>query len=154
MKYFLIGTVLETKNLSPNGFQYKLQQRLDDWLGKDKTQIKVEELNDHTMKFTMYRKYGDWYEDPQLNYKNSVFEWDEVVLLGEGYQTGTEADFETHPGRYVIYHGENDFFNDYKELAKGNRCTKIKHLEQQSFLDRIEFTVELAKAPSTKKAHS
>lgn len=153
MKYYLIGAVLDTKNLSPNGFQYKLQQRLDDWLGKDKTQIKVDEINDHAMKFTLYRKYGEWYEDPQLNYKDSVFEWDESILLGEGHQTGTEADFETHPGRYVIYHDKNDFFNDYKELAKENRCTKIKHLEQQSYLDRIEFTVELAKAPSTKKAN-
>ena len=152
MKYFLIGTILETKNLSPNGFQFKLQQRLDDWLGKDKTQIKVEELNDHTMKFTMYRKYGDWFEDPQrFQPQTSVFSWDEKILLGDGYQIGTEADFENHHGRYVIYHDENDFFSDYKELAKENHCTRIKHLEQQSFLDRIEFTIELAKAPSTKK---
>ena len=150
MKYFLIGTVLDTKSLSPNGFQFILQQRLDDWLGKDKAQIKVDALNNNTMKFTLYRKYGDWYEDPQLNYKDSVFEWDEVVLLGEGYQTGTEADFETHTGRYVIYHDEEDFFSNYKELAKENHCTKIKYLEQQSYLDRIEFTVELVSRTAKK----
>ena len=40
-----------------------------------------------------------------------------------------------------------------KENVKENRCTKIKHLEQQSFLDRIEFTVELAKALSSKKTN-
>ena len=38
---------------------------------------------------------------------------------------------------------ENDFFQDYKEMAKENHCTRIKHLSQQAFLDRIEFTVEL-----------
>lgn len=144
MKYFLVGTVLDTKSLSPNGFQFVLQQRLDNWLGKDKTQIKVEVLNDHTMKFTLYRKYGDWYEDPQRFKPNdNVFSWDKIILLGDGYQTGTEADFDTHNGRYAIYHDQEDFFYDYKEKVKGNRCTKIKHLEQQSFLDRIEFTVEL-----------
>jgi hypothetical protein len=144
MKYFLIKTVLDSKKLSPIGMQTLLQQRLDDWLGKDKTQIKVDALNNNTMKFTLYRKYGDWYEDPQrFQPQTSVFSWDEIILLGDGYDTGKEADFETHIGKYVIYHDENDFFNKYKELAKKSHCTRIKHLEQQSYLDRIEFTVEL-----------
>ena len=144
MKYFLINTVLDTKNLSPIGIQTLLQQRLDAWLGKDKTQIKVDALNGNTMKFTLYRKYGDWYSDPQMFQPNdNVFSWDEIILLGEGYQTGTEADFDTHNGRYTIYHDQEDFFYDYKEKVKESRCTRIKHLEQQSFLDRIEFTVEL-----------
>ena len=144
MKYFLIGTVLDAKNLSPIGMQTLLQQRLDAWLGKDKTQIKVEELNDHAMRFTLYRKYGYWYEDPQrFQPQTSVFSWDEHILLGDDYETGTTADFETLTGRYVISYHEDDFFRDYKEKAKENHCTKIKHLEQQSFLDRIEFTVEL-----------
>ena len=154
MKYFLIGTVLDTKSLSTNGFQFMLQQRLDDWLGKDKTQIKVEELNGHTMKFTLYRKYGDWFEDPQRFKPNdNVFSWDEHILLGDDYQTGTTADFDNLNGRYAIYHDQEDFFYDYKEKAKENHCTRIKNLSQQSFLDRIEFTVELAKAPSSKKAN-
>ena len=144
MKYFLIGTVLDTKSLSTNGFQFMLQQRLDDWLGKDKTQIKVEELNGHTMKFTLYRKYGNWFEDPQrFQPQTSVFSWDEHILLGDDYQTGTTADFETLTGRYAIYHDQEDFFYDYKKMAKGNHCTRIKQLSQQSFLDRIEFTIEL-----------
>ena len=144
MKYFLIGTVLDTKSLSTNGFQFMLQQRLDDWLGKDKTQIKVEELNGHTMKFTLYRKYGNWFEDPQrFQPQTSVFSWDEHILLGDDYQTGTTADFDTHTGRYVISYAEDDFFNDYKEKARENHCTRIKQLSQQSYLDRIEFTVEL-----------
>lgn len=154
MKYFLIGTVLDTKNLSPIGIQTLLQQRLDDWLGKDKTQIKVDALNGNTMKFTLYRKYGDWYEDPQrFQPQTSVFSWDEHILLGDDYETGTTTDFETLTGRYVISYHEDDFFRDYKEKAKENHCTKIKHLEQQSFLDRIEFTVELVKALSTKKVN-
>lgn len=144
MKYYLIGTVLDTKSLSPNGFQFILQQRLDDWLGKDKNQIKVDALNNNTMKFTLYRKYGNWFEDPQrFQPQTSVFSWDEHILLGDNYQTGTTADFETLTGRYAIYHDQEDFFYDYKKMAKGNHCTRIKQLSQQSFLDRIEFTVEL-----------
>lgn len=145
MKFYLIGTVLDTKSLSPNGFQFILQQRLDDWLGKDKTQIKVDALNSNTMKFTLYRKYGDdWYDDPQMFQPNhDVFSWDEYILLGNGYQTGSEAYLETHTGKYVIYHDQEDFFYDYKGKAKENHCTRIKQLSQQSYLDRIEFTVEL-----------
>ena len=152
MKYFLIGTVLDTKSLSPNGFQFILQQRLDDWLGKGKTQIKVDALISNTMKFTLYRKYGDWFEDPQrFQPQRSVFSWDEIILLGDDYKTGTYADLEHLPGRYVISYAEDDFFSDYKEKARENHCTRIKHLEQQSYLDRIEFTVELLQP--TKRQH-
>lgn len=154
MKYYLIGIVLDTKSLSPNGFQFKLQQRLDNWLGKDKAQIKVDALNSNTMKFTLYRTYGDWYDDPQMFQPNhDVFSWDKIILLGDDYQTGTTADFDTLTGRYVISYAEDDFFRDYKEKARENHCTRIKHLEQQSFLDRIEFTIELAKTTSSKKAY-
>lgn len=144
MKYFLIGEVVDTKKSTISEIEKILQQRLDDWLGKDKTQIKVDALNNNTMKFTLYRKYGNWFEDPQrFQPQTSVFSWDEHILLGDDYQTGTTADFETLTGRYAIYHDQEDFFYDYKEKAKENHCTRIKRLEQQSFLDRIEFTVEL-----------
>ena len=144
MKYYLIGEVVDTKKSTISGIETILQKRLDDWLGKDKTQIKVDALNNNTMKFTLYRKYGNWFEDPQrFQPQTSVFSWDEHILLGDDYQTGTTADFETLTGRYVISYNENDFFADYKEKAKENHCTRIKRLEQQSFLDRIEFTVEL-----------
>ena len=144
MKYYLIGEVVDTKKSTISGIETILQKRLDDWLGKDKTQIKVDALNNNTMKFTLYRKYGNWFEDPQrFQPQTSVFSWDEHILLGDDYQTGTTADFETLTGRYVISYNENDFFADYKEKAKESHCTRIKRLEQQSFLDRIEFTVEL-----------
>lgn len=144
MKCFLIGAVVDTKKSTTNEIEKFLQKRLDDWLGKDKTQIKVDALNGNTVKFTLYRKYGDWYEDPQrFQPQTSVFSWDEHILLGDDYETGTTADFETLTGRYVISHHEDDFFRDYKGKARENHCTKIKHLEQQSFLDRIEFIVEL-----------
>ena len=153
MKYFLIGAVLDTKSFgTAQTMQAVLQHRLDAWLGKDKTQIKVEELNNHTMKFTLFRTYGDWYEDPQrFQPQTSVFSWDKHILLGDDYQTGTYADFETLTGRYAISYDQNDFFDDYKEKAKENHCTKIKHLSQQSYLNRIEFTVELM--PPIKKTN-
>lgn len=156
MKYFLIGTVLDMKDYATvQDMQDFLQKRLDAWLGKDKTQIKVDQMDSHTMKFTLYRKYGSWFEDPQrFQPQTSVFSYDKQILLGLDYQTGTYADLQTLAGRYVISYGENDFFDDYKRAARENHSTRIKHLEQQSFLDRIELTVELAKAPSTKKVNS
>ena len=144
MKCFLIGKVVDTKKSTTNEIEKLLQQRLDAWLGKNKTQIKVDALNSNTMKITLYRKYGDWFEDPQrFQPQTSVFSWDQQILLGDGYQTGTTADFITHTGRYVISYHEDEFFQDYREKSKENHCSRIKHLEQHSFLDRIEFTVEL-----------
>ena len=84
MKYYLIGEVVDTKKSTISGIETILQKRLDNWLGKDKTQIKVDALNSNTMKFTLYRKYGNWYEDPQrFQPQTSVFSWDEHILLGE-----------------------------------------------------------------------
>jgi len=152
MKYYLIGEVVDTKKSTISGIETILQQSLDNWLGKDKTQIKVDALNNNTMKFTLYRKYGNWFEDPQrFQPQTSVFSWDEHILLGDDYQTGTTADFDTHTGRYVISYAEDDFFNDYKEKARENHCTRIKQLSQQSYLDRVEFTVELLQ--QKKKQH-
>lgn len=151
MKYYLIGTVLDTKVYTAQEMQELLQRRLDAWLGKDKTQIKVDALNGNTMKFTFYRKYGDWYEDPQrFQPQTSVFSWDKHILLGDDYQTGTIADFDTLTGRYVISYDEDDFFSDYKEKAKEHLCTPIKSLQQQSYLDRIELTVELVSRTAKK----
>lgn len=145
MKYFLIGTVLDTKDYgSVQGMQEFLQKRLDNWLGKDETKIQLVQLGSHAMRFTLYRDYGIWFEDPQrFRPQTSVFSYDKQILLGLDYQYGTYADLKTLAGRYVISYHEDDFFQDYKEKAKENHCTRIKHLEQQSFLDRIEFTVEL-----------
>ena len=151
MKYFLIGTVLDTKVYTAQEMQETLQRRLDAWLGKDKTQIQVTEMNDHTIKFTLYRKYGAWFEDPQrFQPQTSVFSWDKHILLGDDYQTGTYADFDSHSGRYVVSNHENDFFYDYKEKARENHCSRIKQLSQQSYLDRIELTVELVKHKTSK----
>ena len=151
MKCFLIGEVVDTKESTINEIEEFLQKRLDAWLGKDKAQIKVDALNSNTMKFTLYRKYGEWFEDPQrFQPQTSVFSWDKHILLGDGYQTGTTADFDSHSGRYVISYHEDDFFDDYKAEARKNHCTRIKQLSQQSYLDRIELTVELLK-PQNKK---
>lgn len=152
MKYFLIGTVLDTKEYTTvQEMQDFLQHRLDAWLGKGKTHIQLDQLDSHTMRFTLYRTYGDWFEDPQrFQPQTSVFSWDEHILLGDDYQTGTYADFDSHSGRYVISYNENDFFSDYKEKAKENHCTRVKQLSQQSYLDRIELTVELVKHKTSK----
>lgn len=152
MKYYLIGTVLDTKCFgTAQEMQVALQHRLDSWLGKDKAQIKVDALNSNTMKFTLYRTYGDWFEDPQrFQPQRSVFSWDEIILLGDDYQTGTTADFDTLKGRYVISYDEEDFFADYKAEARKNHCTPIRNLQQQSYLDRIELAVELASRTAKK----
>lgn len=155
MKYFLVDMVLDTKSWSPYGMQCQLQDKLDTWLGLGKARILVEEINDRTMKFTLHRQYGNWYGDPVAKGKSfffdSVLSWDEIILEGKGWQQGTEADFEEHPGPYIIYDCVDDFFREYRQEAHHRHCSRISNLELKSFLDRVELTVELFKAPS--KSH-
>ena len=154
MKYFLVDMVLDTRNLSPFGMQCHLQDKLDTWLGIRKVKIEVEALNEKTMMFTLYRKYGEWYDDPESKGKtffDSIFSWDEIILEGKGWRQGSYADFDNHPGPYIIYDCVDDFFSDYKQEARRRHCTRIVNLNIKSYLNRVEFTVELFKAPSKSK---
>lgn len=95
MTIVLFDHPYSTKSWSPFGIQSMAQMRLDDWLGVGKVRFEVVQLEERKFKFTLWRQYGDWYEDPKRssNCNEHINSWDENIFLGTDYQTGTEADF-------------------------------------------------------------
>ena len=64
MKIVLFDFLYDTKKLSYPEIQKLGQDRLDDWLGKDNTRVEIEPAGDKSIKCTLWRQYGRWYQDP------------------------------------------------------------------------------------------
>ena len=61
----------------------------------------------------------------------TINSWDENIFLGTDYQTGTVADFENHPGPYILSFGvQENFLPDLREMAKKYHGTRIKAIER------------------------
>ena len=142
MKIVLFDYLYDTKDWSPLGIQTMGQMRLDRWLGKDKVKFEVQKISEKEWKFTIWRHYGPWYEDPKRfsDCNEHINSWDESIFLGTEYQTGTEADFETFTGPYIINNDiETIFLPEMKQMAKKHHGTRIKSIEVDNNLDHIEL---------------
>ena len=130
MTIVLFDEPYSTKSLSPLGIQTLGQTRLDQWLGKDKVKFEVAQLGS--------RKY----QDPKLwsNCNDSINSWDENIFLGTEYQTGTVADFSTHPCSYIICNDvKSIFLPEMRDMAKKYHGTRIKSIEVDNNLDHIDM---------------
>lgn len=141
IKIVLFDELYKTNSLSPLGIQYMGQQRLDAWLGVGKVRFEVVQLEERVFKFTIWRTYGQWYEDPKCfsDCNETINSWDMNIFLGTDYQTGTRADFSTHPGPYILSFGvQENFLPDLRNMAKKYHGTRIKAIEVDNNLDHID----------------
>ena len=144
IKIVLFDELYKTNSLSPLGIQYMGQQRLDAWLGVGKVKFEVAQLAERQFKFTIWRTYGQWYEDPKRfsDCNETINSWDENIFLGTDYQTGTVADFSTHPGPYIISNCvQSIFLPEMKAMAKKYHGTRIKSIEVDNNLDHIDLVI-------------
>ena len=144
MKIVLFDCPYDTKYLSPQDIQAAGQFRLNLWLGKDKVKFEVHKIEEKIWKFTLWRTYGPWYKDPKpwSDCNEKINSWDENIFLGTEYQTGTEADFENHPGPYIINPDiETIFLPDMKQMAKKHHGSRIRSLSVDNNLDHVELTI-------------
>ena len=144
MKIVLFDYAYNTKDWSPLGIQTLGQHRLDQWLGPGKVKFEVAQLEDRKFKFTIWRTYGQWYEDPKRfsDCNETINSWDENIFLGTDYQTGTRADFSTHPGPYILSFGvQENFLPDLRAMAKKYHGTRIKSIEVDNNLDHVALTI-------------
>lgn len=149
MKFTFGNQIYDTKSLSALGMEVKMQNYYDQWLGAGKVKFNVTLSDETVMEVTMWRQYGSWYEDPR-RFPNScnttINSWDEQIVLADDYQVGTEADFQTHPGRYIINNDvDSIFLPKMKEMA--NRCggSRVKNVSVDNYLDHIIVRIELVK---------
>lgn len=143
-KVFICGEIVNTNNMSQYGFQAHLQNRYDKWLGIDKVTVIVTEFTPERISVAIYRKYGNWYQDPS-NYSHIpgevyMLDWDRQILFGDGYFEGGEADFEKHECRYIIASSLDNIIDGYRELAKEKHCNRIKALEYIESIEHFDFT--------------
>ena len=144
MTIVLFDEPYSTKSLSPLGIQTLGQTRLDQWLGKDKVKFEVAQLGSRKFKFTLWRQYGSWYQDPKLwsNCNDSINSWDENIFLGTEYQTGTVADFSTHPCSYIICNDvKSIFLPEMRDMAKKYHGTRIKSIDVDNNLDHVDLVI-------------
>ena len=144
MTIVLFDHPYSTKDWSPLGIQTLGQHRLDQWLGPGKVKFEVAQLADRTFKFTIWRTYGQWYEDPKRfsDCNETINSWDENIFLGTDYQTGTVANFSTHTGRYIISNDvKSIFLPEMKAMAKKYHGTRIKAIEVDNNLDHIDLVI-------------
>ena len=108
--------------------------------------VEVSKLEHKLIELKVYRTYGDWYENPQWhsNSKGSIFQLDEWIIMGEEYQTGTAADLTQLGGRNIVRDDiDSIFMYRWREIAKENHCSRIKHIYFDDFLDYFDLKVEL-----------
>ena len=144
MTIVLFDHPYSTKSLSPLGIQTLGQHRLDQWLGPAKVKFEVAQLAERQFKFTLRRTYGQWYEDPKRfsDCNETINSWDMNIFLGTDYQTGTYADFSTHPGPYILSYGvQEDFLPDLRNMAKKYHGTRIKSIDVDNNLDHVVLTI-------------
>ena len=146
MKIYMAGTAINLRGHKEQSLQNYLQLRYDCWLGKDTVKVEVSKLEHKLIELKVYRTYGGWYEDPQLYSGNrgSIFQLDEWIIMGEEYQTGTVADLTQLGGRNIVRDDiDSIFMYRWREIAKENHCSRIKHVNFDDFLDHFDLEVEL-----------
>ena len=144
IRIVLFDDLYPTNSLAPLGIQTLGQHRLDQWLGPGKVKFEVAQLADRTFKFTLWRTYGPWYEDPKRfsDCNETINSWDMNIFLADGYQTGTVADFENHPGPYIISNCvQSIFLPKMRDMARKYHGTRIKSIDVDNNLDHVVLTI-------------
>lgn len=150
-KIFIGGMIYVPKMDPAKRFEMFLQFHYNAWLGwndegEENIKVTVTEVEyNKEYRFDFHRVFGSWYcFTPSSDQDRCIFQLDEQLVLAEDYQTGTTADLNAAPGRYLIYHDVRDFTKHYKEIAKAHKASRIKDLKyQQIDRDNISITVYL-----------
>ena len=144
MKIVLFDYLYNTKEWSISDIQIQGQARLDSWLGPNKVRLDVAQLAEKQFKFTLWRKYGHWYQDPKpySDCNDHIVDFDAQIFLGRGYQPNSTVDFTEHPG-WCIWnpHIETLFLPEMKAVAKNHHGSRIKNIEVDNNLDHIDLII-------------
>ena len=121
-----------------------IQDRLDCWLGKNTVTVKLNKPATDMVEVTIFRKYGSFYKIETGNsFFQSIFTYDQQILLGEGYQYGTTVNLTVYEGQFIRYDCIDDFFNRYKKKTGQAKASRIKELNFSDTLDYMKLTIKL-----------
>ena len=121
-----------------------IQDRLDCWLGKNTVKVQLDKPATDVVEVTIFRKYGEFYKPPTgHSFFQSIFTYDQQILLGKGYRYGTVVDLTVYEGQFIHYDGVEGFFKEYKKLAREAKASRIKELQFADTLDYMKLTIKL-----------
>ena len=142
-KIFIAGETFDVTNHLAVA-ELLLQDRLDCWLGKGTVTVKLNKPTTDVVEVTIFRKYGSFYKiETGHSFFQSIFSYDQQILLGEGYQYGTVVDLTVYEGQFIHYDCIDDFFNRYKKKARQAKASRIKELLFSDALDHMKLTIKL-----------
>lgn len=142
-KIFIAGETFDvTKHLAVA--ELLIQDRLDCWLGKGTVTVKLNKPTADEIEVTIFRKYGNFYKvQTGRAFFQSIFTYDQQILLGDGYQYGTVVDLTKYEGQFIHYDCIDDFFSRYKKKARQAKASRIKELNFSDTLDYMKLTIKL-----------
>ena len=142
-KIFIAGETFDvTKHLAVA--ELLIQDRLDCWLGKNTVTVRLNKPATDMVEVTIFRKYGTFYKsETGHSFFQSIFTYDQQILLGEGCQYGTVVDLTVYEGQFIHYDCIDDFFNRYKKKARQAKASRIKELQFSDALDHMKLTIKL-----------
>ena len=121
-----------------------IQDRLDCWLGKNTVNVQLNKPTADEIEVTIFRKYGNFYKvQTGRAFFQSIFTYDQQILLGDGYQYGTVVDLTKYEGQFIHYDCIDDFFSRYKKKARQAKASRIKELNFSDTLDYMKLTIKL-----------
>ena len=121
-----------------------IQDRLDCWLGKNTVKVQLDKPATDVVEVTIFRKYGTFYKiETGHSFFQSIFIYDQQILLGEGYQYGTVVDLTVYEGQFIHYDCIDDFFNRYKKKTGQAKASRIKELNFSDTIDHMKLTIKL-----------
>lgn len=142
-KIFIAGETFDvTTHLTVAEFM--VQERLDCWLGKGTVTVKLNKPTTDEIEVTIFRKYGNFYKvQTGHSFFQSIFTYDQQILLGKGYRYGTIVDLTVYEGQFIHYDGVEGFFKEYKKLAREAKASRIKELQFADTLEFMKLTIKL-----------
>ena len=142
-KIFIAGETFDVTNHLAVA-ELLIQDRLDCWLGKGTVTVKLNKPTADEIEVTIFRKYGEFYKPPTgRSFFQSIFTYDQQILLGKGYRYGTIVDLTVYEGQFIHYDCIDDFFNRYKKKARQAKASRIKELNFSDTIDHMKLTIKL-----------
>ena len=106
--------------------------------------MKLNKSTTDEIEVTIFRKYGNFYKvQTGRAFFQSIFTYDQQILLGKGYRYGSVADLTVYEGQFIHYDGVEGFFKEYKKLAREAKTSRIKELQFADTLDYMKLTIKL-----------
>lgn len=140
-KLYLSGTIIDKSSIRFSRIALDFHYR--SWLGDMRIRkVDIQELPDNCLQIDLYRKYGESYvsKAERTSFKDTghMYSLDYHILLGDIACEGN-ADLLNVEGPFIHYYSVDDFFEEYKKIAKGRNCIIPEKIEVDDDYEKVSI---------------